>query len=449
MAQAMDDSFRVRVEKIFGSLTAAPPSSDNQKATSSLQSTLWSLSGDKVERREWRRDDSDPDAAAASRERDEMPCAASFDEMSRDRRRDKKRTNWSKAELEDDLDDLDDEEREEDDDDGRRVGDDCSDEWEIRSSIGLDRTLDNEEEEDEFDKVASGRENAGERLYMKSVNDQGSFLHFHNVIRPNSLSGGAKDPRANHLAAETRLREDEAEAQKLNSDHDRDMEGVKERSEKPPVAGDGQELRSILKRKSGDSDSKSPKRVRFDPACKIVSKEEDVSGGSSAGDVGGEEGEIMSGWDASSRVPDYLRNPSKYTRYSFESSPEVDERANTQAYMEFLKLVQCSKPTKLETGQEDASSGLKTVTFIPKKKPIEAKAATDTSDAEQDVVEDSKQFLHHTGLPVSIAVGEFQDFELDSMEEEGTEASAEDSIAGLPKPGRRYRTKSISDDLDP
>lgn len=123
-SEASDDSFRVRVKKIFGSLT-----SSSSQRPSSLQSTLWSLTDDEVERREWRRGDT------GSSDRDEIPCSSSFDELIRDRRRSFRR------ELQHDLDDG---EHESNTLRSRRMGTDGLDEWDIRSSIGLDRTLDNE-----------------------------------------------------------------------------------------------------------------------------------------------------------------------------------------------------------------------------------------------------------------------------------------------------------------
>ncbi|EEF50116.1 hypothetical protein RCOM_1438220 [Ricinus communis] len=103
---ATDDSFRARVEKIFGFLTSSSSSSSSHsqhQPTSSLQSTLWSLTDDEVERRQWRRytDNSD---------RDEIPCSSSFHDL--------------------------------------KIGGvslDDANAWNIRSSIGLDRTLDDEE----------------------------------------------------------------------------------------------------------------------------------------------------------------------------------------------------------------------------------------------------------------------------------------------------------------
>ena len=43
------------------------------------------------------------------------------------------------------------------------------------------------DEEDEFDIVAFGKENTGERLYMNDITGRGSYLNLHNVM-PNSMS---------------------------------------------------------------------------------------------------------------------------------------------------------------------------------------------------------------------------------------------------------------------
>ena len=44
-----------------------------------------------------------------------------------------------------------------------------------------------QDEEDEFDIVASGKENTGERLYMNDIIGRGSYLNLHNLM-PNSMS---------------------------------------------------------------------------------------------------------------------------------------------------------------------------------------------------------------------------------------------------------------------
>ncbi|KAM2072181.1 hypothetical protein PS1_041044 [Malus domestica] len=45
-------------------------------------------------------------------------------------------------------------------------------------------------------------------------------------------------------------------------------------------------------------------------------------------------------------VPDYIRNRSRYTHYTFDSLGDVDEESNKQAYMEFLNLVRKSNSTE-------------------------------------------------------------------------------------------------------
>lgn len=124
-SESMDDSFRVRVEKVFGSL--APSKSP------ALQSSPWSLTDDEVERREWRR-------GTDTSDRDDTPCSSSFDEFFK---KDEK-ASWRKLRRarQEDLDDLDDGDEQSDRSFGGNEGD--RDAWEIRSSIGLDPTLDRE-----------------------------------------------------------------------------------------------------------------------------------------------------------------------------------------------------------------------------------------------------------------------------------------------------------------
>ncbi|KAJ0103204.1 hypothetical protein Patl1_05410 [Pistacia atlantica] len=385
----MEESFRGRVEKIFGSL--APSAS-----------TPWSLTDDEVERRRWKLQEKDTSA------RDETPCSSSFYDFSKK--------------------------------DGN--------EWEIRSSIGMDNTLDNEEEEDEFDKVASGRENADERLYMNDVTNRGSYLNMHNVL-PNSING-TKDPRANHHSARIRLKEDEVEAQKMNFPHPGSGTAVKESHAR--LSEYGGQRKSILKRKNNIADSKPQKRVRFDPGCKIdgekASEEFEYSSfsTSSMNPTDSDDGSQLA-YNAS-RIPDYLLNPSKYTRYSFDSLSEHDEESNT--CMDLLKLVKSSKAKELAPELENASGNLpKSVTFIPKKRSGEAKAAEISNEIKGNKEDYGELSLPRAGFPVGIAAGESQHSEaiaLDGTEPE-TNAATEDSSC-FKKPSRNYRVQSRSDDSD-
>ncbi|CAN6905058.1 unnamed protein product [Brassica oleracea] len=81
-----DEDFQSRVERIFGSLafsrstssTTSTPSAPPLRQTQS--SSMWSLSGAEVEKREWKREQ------LASYDREEMPCASSFNEILRQQR---------------------------------------------------------------------------------------------------------------------------------------------------------------------------------------------------------------------------------------------------------------------------------------------------------------------------------------------------------------------------
>ncbi|GAV72098.1 hypothetical protein CFOL_v3_15587, partial [Cephalotus follicularis] len=393
--------FRSRVSKIFDSLGSTK---------SALQQKPWSLTDDEIERREWRRQ-------IDTNGRDERPCSASFDHFVKEKRRSR---NPKKG-----LDD---------DDDGGGNEEVSDDESLLRSAIGLDPTLDHEDEEDEYDKVASGRFYNSERVYMSDVTIQGSHLNMHNVI-PNQLCGTTKDPRANHLAAKFRLKEDDAEAKTFTS-HAGDTE-----MKKP-------QPRSILKRKGKENDKelKSQKRVRFDPGCKSYCEEasdgfQDSFAGTCPMDATVSDVGFLQPQNVSV-VPDYLLNPSRYTRYSFDSSSKVEE-SNTQTFTDILQMVNWSG-LEFDYGSAD----LHKLTFIPKKKACDVKAVVNHSSKKQNKEDDSKQTLHQAGFPVGIAFGETKDSEVSSLEEDEPETNAADNMAAIQKPSRRYRTMSMSDVSD-
>ncbi|KAF3506822.1 hypothetical protein F2Q69_00003473 [Brassica cretica] len=102
-------------------------------ATKTQSGSVWSLSGAEVEKREWKREQ------LASYDREEMPCASSFDEILRQQG-------------------ISSTDRKEGEEGGDEDFGDEDDDWSIRASMGLDRTLDDEDEEDEYDKIALGKE---------------------------------------------------------------------------------------------------------------------------------------------------------------------------------------------------------------------------------------------------------------------------------------------------
>ncbi|KAL0646648.1 hypothetical protein Bca4012_044939 [Brassica carinata] len=187
-----NEDFQSRVERISGSLAFSRFTSSTT-STSSAPPLRQTQSGSK---REWKREQ------LASYDKEEMPCASSFDEILRQQR----------------ISSTDQKEGEEGGDED--FGDE-DDDWSIRASMGLDRTLDDEEllsqkkisggvkknggqgdvvdEEDEYDKVALGKEDGGKGVSMEDA-----------ISRPCGVR--IRDPRANHAAAKMRLKEDELEA---------------------------------------------------------------------------------------------------------------------------------------------------------------------------------------------------------------------------------------------
>ena len=315
-----------------------------------------------------------------------------------------------------------------------------------------------QEEEDEYDKVAVGSEKSGDRLYMKDVNDYEIDADSCNVF-PTTFKDFSRDPRANHIAAKLRLKEDEEAAKKRVGE---DAEAAKkidslQVSDSDATAGvdahvstfeDGN-LKSILKRKDAESNPnpKSQKRVRFDSEyCKNDCSE----GPERTKDVpreacSTEEEEAMISNEAStlppdhpSGIPDYMRNPSKYTRYTFDSS-DVDDESNRQAYLDFLKLVKRSNAT--EPQADDAPSDLtKPVTFIPRRKTCDIIMEESCSESKQIREDTDKEATHRRGLPIGIAAGDTSDG-VCAMEEDEPQTTIDDRNISE-RPGRKYRLKS-------
>ncbi|OMO85539.1 hypothetical protein CCACVL1_10109 [Corchorus capsularis] len=432
----MEDSFSVRVDKVFGSLASS--SSYSSSKPESL-SSLWSLNDDEIERREWNRDKGSPEPEEEEEDR-------LFEKF-----RQKKTTDFGK-EFEKDLDDLDDDE---DGDDGKADGpsssskgggggkpDDYNDEeWEIKSAIGRDCTLDNEEEEDEYDKVAVGREKAGDRLYLKDVNDYDVVdADSYNEL-PTTLRDFNRDPRANHIAAKLRLKED-AEAAKKRLEEDTEtakkIDSLRMSDSDAPAAEDAN-IKSILKRKDAESNPKS-KRVRFE--------DEDVGKGT----LSTEEEEAMVSNetftlppDYPSGIPDYMRNPSKYTRYTFDSG-DVDDASNRQAYMDFLKAMKAIKKSAATEPQEDDGPVdlTKPVTFIPRKKTGDVIMGENCSESKQRREDPDKESMERRGLPIVITAGDDTNDGVCAMEEDEPQPSI-DRSNNTQRSGRQYRSKPSSD----
>lgn len=308
--------------------------------------------------------------------------------------------------------------------------------WDLSKWI-LDYLL--QEEEDEYDKLAVNSEKPEERLYMKDINDYGIAIDS-NYELPDSIGEAERDPRANHLAAKVRLKEDAEAAQQIVSLRVSEKD-ARAREDESNTSEDGVKLKSILKRKDGQSDTKSDKRVRFEPECK-----DNCSGGSEGdNDVPMDTGfvdnaMVLNEANFSSAVPDYIRNPSKYTHYTFDSSSDMDEESNKQAYMDFLKLL--NRSNDMDPRQENASNDLPSVTFIPKRKTGDTIMVDNATVSKQNRDDLGKEFMHRKrGLPIRIAAWAMVDNEVCAMEEDEMKP-LEDGSNSSQRLGRKYRMKS-------
>lgn len=125
----MEDSFKLRVDRIFGSLSSSSP------AFNSSLSSLWCLTDDEIERRQWIKEKEDQPEPEQ-----ELEPTSFFD----GRRKLNGRNSFGfRDDFEDDVDDS----------DGKpgavgsssnfsKPDDYGEEEWEIKSSIGRDCTLD-------------------------------------------------------------------------------------------------------------------------------------------------------------------------------------------------------------------------------------------------------------------------------------------------------------------
>ncbi|MCO5614456.1 hypothetical protein L7F22_068738 [Adiantum nelumboides] len=223
--------------------------------------------------------------------------------------------------------------------DGMDVEGDLEEEGRImRQMVGLDTTLDYEDEEDEFDKAAFGLDGSeDDRLYMKGI-QEADIKQSTSRSLPSSLydlKNLRRDPRANHSAARARLEEDaktatatcttmrsvETTAAAKVSDEDvRDVNangtGVKRSSEDLPASQQGTP--------ASLESSKPPKRVRFaldlqEPGdANANTQKQFVRHKPNSGSV--------------SQVPDHVRNPSKYTHYTLDWSVEDNDMSNLKAF---------------------------------------------------------------------------------------------------------------------
>lgn len=186
-------------------------------------------------------------------------------------------------------------------------------------------------------------------------------------------------------------------------------------------SSDDNGLKPILKRKENLADSKLQKRVRFTSDT----RDDNSSGGDkdSVMETSSPDEHIVRP-DYPSGIPDYMRNPSKYTRYTFDEG-EVDEESNRKAYMEFLNMVRSRDEPLVEPLGELPTS----VAFVPKRKPM---AESKVENVDKD---------RHGRRGAVAVISTIEDSTVSAMEEDEME-TAQNVIT---RPGRQYRTKALED----
>ncbi|KAI0528529.1 hypothetical protein KFK09_001071 [Dendrobium nobile] len=446
----MEETFEVRVKRLFGSqLFESVP-------LSSFPESSWSVADGEVERKEWNRD------RGAGPDRSDYPCSSAFAEGEcYAKKRSTRRA--SKQEFESDMDEFDDDadtesrkavEEEEEEEDKDEGDDRNAEESEIRSFVGLDPTLDNEDEEDEFDRAALGKDDdAGERLYMRDVKNRGPHLNYHCIFADvvEAPYAGSyhfyKDPRADHFAAGMRLEEEKKAAENYSvpnyskDEHPSSTTGLLEDIK----------LKPILKRKEAHDDSKPKKRVRFDPGCKADNDEvptQDSAMFSLSMEVpaaaAADPNPVM--LEESPGLPDYVRNPSKYTHYTFDSY-EDDDLANISAFEDLQNVYKKLNPEQLH--QQFTTVELpKSITFSPRRKSIDAMPVDNESgDIQENRIR--KEFLQSdlwVSPSVGIAAAESYEGGVCKMDEDDVEAPISDERVDPSRRGRKYRSRANSDD---
>ncbi|KAG8365729.1 hypothetical protein BUALT_Bualt17G0002200 [Buddleja alternifolia] len=347
----MEDNFRVRVDKIFGSLGNETASS---LSNSTPSSSLWCLTDQEKERRKWNRNKEEEE------EDDEAGVVSDLG-----------------------LGDVQEEEEEEDEDEIEEIGEDGGggvdnkrmvvvdeDDWDVESNIGRDCTLDFEEEEDKYDKVAAGMEQTGDRLYMKDVKFDDYGTHELNTYGelPSSYQAVVRDPRANHEAAKIRLKEDAEAAGNFDTLHIFDTSVAAKNVESEHYkTGDVNvdNPKPILKKRENSVESRSQKRVRFmfegTQNCEEQQRNDLASETCSRND------DAVQQQDRNSYgVPDYVKNPSKYTHYTFDSSADMDEQSNQKAFTDLFHYLRERNTVDSSFSCDDIP---KSVVFTPKRKP--------------------------------------------------------------------------------
>lgn len=311
------------------------------------------------------------------------------------------------------------------------------------------------DEEDEFDMAAICKEKIDDRVYMRDVTDHGPFINYHSVVSdlPDHLSelvdgSSNKDPRADHLAASIRLREDQSGGNIMCPITDKG--DIKMTDCHMKITTVDPNLKPILKRKKQFVVQRPKKHVRFNSSYE--DDQNTISTISTKDSL-----EIIKSLDAtpvittgsrtipdnSPAIPDYLRNPSKYVCYQFDESDGIDAQSNQQAFADFQNILRRnSNPAELEAGSIELP---KSVKFTPRKKTGDLMLPADKELGAGDEYV-SKDSISEIVRSNCIAV-EAQESETCAMEEDDNVPSfVSEKGKTAHKLQRKYRPKSTLDE---
>lgn len=322
-----------------------------------------------------------------------------------------------------------------------------------------------QDEEDVYDKVAVGREKSGDRLYMRDIVEYcGMDDNSHHEL-PTSFKNVARDNRANHLAAKLRLKEDAETAGNFGSLKLSEIAAQPASEARGDIKDNGVTPKPILKKREMQQSGRSAKRVRFQQefvGTNIDSGEQSspIELERTTSQEGADKlppGEAKTTAEASGlphystpkdcqgepstsgSIPDYVRNPSRYMRYTLNSSDDMDEESNRRACMDFLNLLK--KPNGIEQEHsEHLVSSPKSLIFTPKKKESDTSIVRKDNEFKQNLADISKD----KAFPVGIAAARDTDGEICPMEEDKPE-NLVDKSSSAQKPGRQYRARTIVD----
>lgn len=236
----------------------------------------------------------------------------------------------------------------------------------------------------------------------------------------------SKDPRADIRAASARLREDDDSAKAGDSQYPTTRMGARKAEEDINV-------KPILKRKEEPIDSKPRKRVRFDASVK--DPEPQISEHNGDSPMVPQSMDVVTEKENTStpeppNVPDYVKNPSKYTCYTLDAA-DCNDESNKRALADLHDLLGRSDPNK--THHEAPVEIPSSVTFIPRKKPVDAM-----------VVDEGPKTTDSNSSAIGTMAGSSDETDQCEMDED-IKASAPPQVHAKAS-SRRYRASRIDND---